>query len=228
LPPSPPPPAVRDPDALETDSPELIKALFHTLGTTSFENDAADPSNDNKPPSEIDPITTNLSEHANKCINLLLDLMWNDRNPSVKAVATKSLGELKQGKAVYDWIIQHFTSDEPLKRVAALRNIASLGMIALIDVPAYLKMFTDDYGSVRIEACKVACVLKSPEREMINCLLDRLNDGDFKVRAYAIKALGRCNSKEPKNREALQYCITHDPHPACRTEGITIIYYHSN
>lgn len=235
LPPLPSPPAPRDPDALETDSEELVKALFHTLGTTSFENnessgaisDTEEKSKNIKfgsiksqPQSDPNPLPPISTKNADSCIELLLDLMWNDKNSDVKGIATRVLGELKQGKAVYDWIIRHFTSEEPMKRAQALRNIASLGMITRDDMPKYLATFKDSYGSVRIEACKLACVLRTKERDIIHCLLDLLDDCDFKVRAYAIKALGRCSSKELKNREALNYCINHDPHSSCRAEAI--------
>jgi hypothetical protein len=214
MPPPSQPPLPRDPDALETDTDELIKKLFHTLGIMSNDaaHDAAEqhggrPNSARAQPVQQQPVIVdeeaelelkrlNLrkQKHVDSCINLLLELMWTgmtflslDQNLEVKAKATQTLGELKQGKPVYDWIIRHLTSHEPLKRVEALRCIASLGVIARLDMPVYLQCFNDPYASVRIEACKAACVLKSCEREMVNTLLDRFDDSDFKVRAYAIK-----------------------------------------
>lgn len=198
------PPAVRDPDALDTDSDELVKALFHTLGTLSNENAQDDDESRQTPtiiapakkikPLDSQPDPPNKKKYFDACINgtfklilVLLKMMWNDHNQLVRSKATNVLGEQKQGKPVYDWIIQHMSSVEPLKRIEALRCISALAVIASPDIPKFIKCFSDHYASVRIEACKAACVLKSGDRDVVNCLLDRMDDSDFKVRAYAIK-----------------------------------------
>ncbi|RKO88378.1 hypothetical protein BDK51DRAFT_29858 [Blyttiomyces helicus] len=54
----------------------------------------------------------------------------------------------------------------------------------------------------------------------MNAVLDRLDDYDWRVRAYAVKALGLSKCREPKNREALRWALHHDPNPSVRAEAI--------
>ncbi|KAL2915241.1 HEAT repeat-containing protein 4 [Polyrhizophydium stewartii] len=344
-PPPPPPPAPRDPDALDTDDDGTIRALFHTLGTTTNERDrdedlgaadlgtsassalliashAADtsglgdmpaahgsgddggPSGDSlsassprlgragkprsgagvsdaassgepggigdlsqsanfgasgemrrgqsaanlagQPPTAAQQHQIQLqqyqhqfqrSRHAKltpaalehnkqvvkECVDVLLGIMWTDWNKDVRDAASVSLGELRQGRAIFDWVVALLGSSDPVKRVDALRCLSYMAVMTKDALEVFLGCFRDSYASVRIEACKVACMLASCDREIINGLLDLLDDHDHRVRAYAIKALGCSGCKEPKNRETLNWAVHHDPHAAVRAEAIRAI-----
>ncbi|KAJ1344917.1 hypothetical protein BSLG_000432 [Batrachochytrium salamandrivorans] len=114
-------------------------------------------------------------------------------------------------------------SDDPIKRVDALCHLAYLKVMTKSSLHLYLACFKDPYASVRIEACKVACVLASADCGIIDALLDLLDEHDYRVRAYAIKALGYSGSKELKNRETLTWALYHDPHEVVRAEAIQAV-----
>eukprot|EP00842_Homolaphlyctis_polyrhiza_P003775 jgi/Hompol1/4399/HPOL_001049-RA len=146
---------------------------------------------------------------------LLLNIMWTDWNKEVRDKASLALSDLRQGQPIFEWAIELLKSNDPVKRVDALRFLTYLAVMTKDAVATYLECFNDPYASVRIEACKLACTLGSKDRVIINTLLDKLDDHDYRVRAYAIK--------EPKNRETLNWALHHDPHPVVRAEAIRAI-----
>ncbi|KAJ3044630.1 HEAT repeat-containing protein 4 [Rhizophlyctis rosea] len=153
-------------------------------------------------------------------LQTLLKVMWNDWNPDVRETASSTLGRLDKGASIFNSIIELLEAEDPLKRIDALKYLTRLGVMTSASLPMYLKCFEDSFATVRVEACKVACALATNHRQLIDCLLDKLNDFDWKVRAYAIKALGFCKCKEAKNREAMRWAILHESHPSVRGEAI--------
>ncbi|KAI8924774.1 hypothetical protein BC831DRAFT_463585 [Entophlyctis helioformis] len=288
-PPAGKPAATRDPDALDTDDDELIKALFHTLGTTTNDKDRDDEmagialslsvglgdmdlshASDIRLPTadggsgmggrrasgslpsmyapghalhaalgmsmsataasvaaSMSPATPAVLEQREKvvrnCVDVLLNMMWTDWNKDVRDEASAVLGELRQGRPIFEWVVRLLDSTDPVKRVDALRCLTYLAVMTKEALGTYLKCFKDSYASVRIEACKVACTLGSADRGIVNALLDLLDDHDYRVRAYAIKALGYTQCKEPKNRETLNWALHHDHHPVVRAEAIRAV-----
>ncbi|KAH9269280.1 hypothetical protein BASA83_008642 [Batrachochytrium salamandrivorans] len=157
------------------------------------------------------------------CVDVLLGLMWGDWSQDVRKAASGSLSGLGQDLQVFEWVISLLSSDDPIKRVDALCHLAYLKVMTKSSLHLYLACFKDPYASVRIEACKVACVLASADCGIIDALLDLLDEHDYRVRAYAIKALGYSGSKELKNRETLTWALYHDPHEVVRAEAIQAV-----
>ncbi|KAJ3108233.1 HEAT repeat-containing protein 4 [Phlyctochytrium planicorne] len=155
-----------------------------------------------------------------QAIEVLLNLMWNDWCPEVRSAAGISLLNLGEGKSMFDWIISLLESSDPTKRIDALRCLAGLGFINGAALERYMESFQDPYASVRIEACKVACLISSASRDLINTLLNCLGDCDGRVRAYSVRAIGLSKCKEPRIREAFHWCLNHDLDPAVRIEAI--------
>ncbi|EGF82719.1 hypothetical protein BATDEDRAFT_34391 [Batrachochytrium dendrobatidis JAM81] len=316
LPEHPPSAPERDPDALETDDDALVKALFHTLGTTTNDKEKGNdlnpvdlvqvgddknaysnlflPSTTSLTPLSAEPVTnqskqldtvnplekqlqfkkdaniaslskndpklnvsaaldscgSNVEQQTNlassptsmptkqlsleamkynsnivkKCVDVLLNIMWTDWNKEVRDAASHTLGALGQGRPIFDWVVGLLGSKDPVKRVDALRSLSYLGVMTKSSLEALLACFKDPYASVRIEVCKFACILASDDRAIVSNLLDLLNDHDYRVRAYAVKALGYSGCKEPKNRETLNWALHHDPHSAVRAEAIQAVF----
>lgn len=57
---------------------------------------------------------------------------------------------------------------------------------------AFIKILDDPYVNVRLEAAKVACIVATNHRDLINKLLSLVDDNEWRIRAYAIK--GMCPS----------------------------------
>jgi hypothetical protein len=193
-------PVTEDPDALDTDDAETKKALFHTFigGTGSVENlnifnsgvdvrrDVACKISTFEEETKYNPEFLVLYE---KCIELLLTLMSNDWSVEVRSAAAKILGELKQGKAVVDWIAQSLESPDPVKRGNSLKSLSLIGVLIRDKIPLFLKCLKDPFASVRIEACRFASKLKSNDPVIINNLMDLLMDSSYKARAYCVKGI---------------------------------------
>jgi hypothetical protein len=153
IPPSPPP---LDPDALETDSEEVLKALFHSgskpeedpksllsgMVSTIFSDD-------------IEGAYQGDEKLYGKCIQLLLEMMSNDWSPEVKSAASQALGELKQGISVLQWVFKSMKSMDPTKRVDALKCLSFMAVIPKDRLSDFVECFKDPYSSVRIGACRV-------------------------------------------------------------------------
>jgi hypothetical protein len=185
-PPPPQKPNVLDPDILENDDPQTIKALFpfeKSVSTQGLGEEHAAGS-DQDATHYYNPENLPLYE---KCIALLLNLMSNDWSAKIRASAANTLGELKQGKAVLDHISNSMKSSDPVKRVNSLKCLSLLRVLSKDHLSTYLECLNDPFASVRIEACRFACQLKSPIPIIVNRLVDLLGDPDYKVRAYSVK-----------------------------------------
>ncbi|KAI8916122.1 hypothetical protein EDD86DRAFT_10919 [Gorgonomyces haynaldii] len=206
IPERPPKPALRDPDALDSDSPELIKALFNTLGNFTFsqeknEKEEIAPSKLKfetvpdflKPKEYVDEEVVTMDATKTrlfrKCVHSLLVMMWEDHSSTVRKTATDLLAHFRQGKAVYDYIILMLSSPDPIKRANALVSLQTLEIITKDDMPSLLQVFQDAYASVRTEACKFAAILKSHEPQMISALLDQMSYPDESVRCQALRGI---------------------------------------
>jgi HEAT repeat protein len=195
-----------------------------------------------KSPRSIDSIKSiEMSEnHSNQLdaveasVNILLKLMWEDWSNEVRDAASLALGNLGKGRSIFDHIVNQLQSEHSGQRLEALKCLAHLGIMTQGAMKSFIKCFSDFYSIIRLEACKVACVLKTDNREIIAALMDRMDDFDYKVRAFAVKgilkkvqilALGQCKSKQPKNRALLTWAIIHDPSPTVRAEALHALRY---
>ncbi|KAJ3047838.1 HEAT repeat-containing protein 4, partial [Rhizophlyctis rosea] len=164
-------------------------------------------------------------------IHTLLHILWNDWQRHVRQTASEVLTTLNKTTTIFRSVVRLLEHDDPLKRVDALRYLGRVGCLLRRDLATFVGCFSDGFGSVRVEACKV-CVLLigilAPTWVVARCetcvsvdaLLERLNDFEWKVRAYAIKALGLSQNTASKTREALRWAILHDSHPSVRGEAI--------
>ncbi|KAJ3247519.1 HEAT repeat-containing protein 4 [Chytriomyces hyalinus] len=156
-----------------------------------------------------------------RAVQMLLDMMWNDWSQDVRTLATKALARLGKGKLVFERIISLLQMKDPARKIDALKCLNALGIVTEDALEAYLDAFKDPYFAVRVEATKVACKIVTAEnRALVNTLLDRMSDFDHRVRAYAIKAIGLCQCREPRIRETLYYSLIHDISASVRAEAI--------
>ncbi|KAJ3222929.1 HEAT repeat-containing protein 4 [Clydaea vesicula] len=157
---------------------------------------------------------------VNMAVQYFLDLMWNDWSSVVRTTATNILAHLGVGKPVFDWIINLLSHVDPNKRIEALSCFGQLKILTNQSMMKFLNTFDDNFTDVRIEACKVACVLATNHRLLINKLIEKCDDIEWKVRAYAIKALGLSGYSGPKLKETLLWLLYHEPHSSVKAEAI--------
>ncbi|KAJ1561526.1 HEAT repeat-containing protein 4 [Nowakowskiella sp. JEL0078] len=153
-------------------------------------------------------------EMCGTAIEILLGMFWNDWCPEVRNVACRALTRLKQGKPVFDWIVKSLQAPEPSKRTDALRCLSSLN---LMNFAAKIRLQV-------LELKLVVCQLKLEDRDLINAVLDRCGDFEWKVRAYAVKAIGLSGNKEPKIREILSWFLLHEVEAAVRAEAVRAVH----
>ncbi|KND00404.1 uncharacterized protein SPPG_04727 [Spizellomyces punctatus DAOM BR117] len=161
-----------------------------------------------------------LRRQVKAAVETLLRLMWNDWNSTVRDAAAASLGRLGKGQHILDWIVGLLSSPDPLKRIDALKSLTRLGVVTENAVDKFLACFRDEFATVRVEACKLACILASGNRDLVNALLDCFDDFDWRVRAYAVKAIGTTKNTDPQVHESLRCALYHDAHPSVRAEAI--------
>jgi hypothetical protein len=66
-----------------------------------------------------------------------------------------------------------------------------MGLITKTTLPDFIESLKDPYAAIRLEACKVACKLKSDNRDLVAALLDSFSDSSWQIRAFAIKGTTR-------------------------------------
>ena len=142
-------------------------------------------------------INSNIEQHQSQYIDsltkkiteLFLEIMWNDWSAHVRSTATDALSKLGVGKPIFEWIIKLLQDNDPIKRMEALDSLGQLGILTPKALPVFLEVLDDAFINVRIKACKVACVLATNHRLLINKLLDRCDDFEWRIRAYSIKGI---------------------------------------
>ncbi|KAJ3022560.1 HEAT repeat-containing protein 4 [Thoreauomyces humboldtii] len=221
------------------DSVLLLERWIQKLAPEDYSSEAGTPQSGGSDPSRPSTTTatrvstpssrpsTHLTEEPDlrvallqKSFQSLLTLMWNDWSSEVRDVAALTLGRLGKGNMVIEWIDNLLGSPDPLRRIDALRSLTRLGVLQPAAVTPYLNCLVDEFTSVRIEACKLACIIQMQDRDILNALLDRFNDFAWHVRAYAVKAVGNQGNVDPQVRAALRCVLYHDPHSSVRAEAI--------
>lgn len=122
-------------------------------------------------------------------IDILLRIMWDDWVVDVRDAASQTLGKLGQGTAVFDRIVMLMQHQDMHKRVEALKCFYFMSVMTQPALKSLIVCLSDPYMIVRIQACKVACALRSENIGLIHALLDRLEDFEWSVRAYAVKGI---------------------------------------
>lgn len=134
--------------------------------------------------STVNPMFENAVQ---KAVQALLSLMWYDWSPEVRTTATNALSEMGIGRPIFDWVVKQLGDPDPGKRVEALRCFGKLRILTADSLKSLMITLDDPYVSVRVQACKVACVIATNNRPLINKLLEKCDDFEWKVRAYSIK-----------------------------------------
>ncbi|XP_066464388.1 HEAT repeat-containing protein 4 isoform X2 [Eleutherodactylus coqui] len=140
--------------------------------------------------------------------NTLSHLMWNDWSPAVRGAAAKALGKLDQGKEVHDQIRKHLESDSWKTKVEALSLIGFLQIMTVQLLPGFLQCFDNDFLAVRRQACQTAGLLRIKDEMVMNCLYNLVqNDPVWKIKAHAIKALGKIGLITSRVKELLLWTV---------------------
>ncbi|XP_059807584.1 HEAT repeat-containing protein 4 isoform X5 [Hypanus sabinus] len=151
-------------------------------------------------------------------------LMWNDWNSSVRQAAAQSLGIWGLGKKVHDELRERLDKGDSRIRIEALSCIGLLGVMTGKLMPSFLDCFKDDFIGVRKEACLTAGLLKLKDEKVLHQLL-RLMQSDhiWKVKAYAIKALGAIGYVTEELKDLLLWALHYENEPGIRMEACNTI-----
>ncbi|XP_043845460.1 HEAT repeat-containing protein 4 [Dromiciops gliroides] len=150
----------------------------------------------------------------------LIQLMWNDWNWGVRQAAAQTLGQMKLGKEVHDKIRTMLGQGNSRERVDALSLIGWLKLMTAKLLPDFLNCFSDDFVAVRREACLAAGALRIKDKMVYDSLL-KLVQGDpyWKIKAFAIRALGMIGQVSPQLIDLLLWAIHYEEEPGVRLEA---------
>ncbi|XP_068948232.1 HEAT repeat-containing protein 4 [Petaurus breviceps papuanus] len=150
----------------------------------------------------------------------LIQLMWNDWNWGVRQAAAQTLGQMKLGKEVHDKIRMMLGQGNSRDRVDALSLIGWLKLMTAKLLPDFLNCFSDDFVAVRREACLAAGALRIRDKMVYDSLL-KLVQGDpyWKIKAFAIRALGMIGIVSPQLIDLLLWAIHYEEEPGVRVEA---------
>ncbi|KAM6202650.1 HEAT repeat-containing protein 4 [Rhynchocyon petersi] len=150
----------------------------------------------------------------------LIELMWNDWNTKVRRAAAQALGQMSLGKEVHDKIRVKLGEGNFQERVSALSLIGELQLMTAKLLPSFLNCFSDDFVAVRREACLAAGALQIRDKMVLECLLDLMQrDPYWKIKAFAIRALGQIGQVSPQLTDLLLWAVHYDKSPGVRLEA---------
>ncbi|XP_006865674.1 PREDICTED: HEAT repeat-containing protein 4 [Chrysochloris asiatica] len=150
----------------------------------------------------------------------LIELMWSDWNKKVRHAAAHALGQMSLGKEVHDKIRVKLGQGTSQERVEALSLIGGLQLMTAKLLPNFLNCFSDDFVAVRQEACLAAGALQIHDKMVLECLLDLMQrDPSWKIKAFAIRALGQIGQVSPQLTDLLLWAIHYEESPAVRLEA---------
>ncbi|XP_078419472.1 HEAT repeat-containing protein 4 [Cetorhinus maximus] len=151
-------------------------------------------------------------------------LMWNDWNSNVRQAATHSLGALGLGKEAHDELRERLEKGDCRTRIEALSCIGQLGVMTGKLMPSFLDCFKDDFIGVRREACLTAGLLRIKDEKVLNHLVHLMqSDHIWKIRAYAIKALGSIGHLTEQLKDLLLWALHYEQEPGVRMEACNTI-----
>ncbi|OWK09828.1 HEATR4 [Cervus elaphus hippelaphus] len=115
-------------------------------------------------------------------------------------------------------------------RVEALYLICGLKLMTTKLLPSFLDCFSDDFMAVRRAACLAAGALqihdnrgygmRDQNRKVLECLLNLIQgDPCWKIKAFAIRALGQIGCVSPQLTDLLLWAIHYEESPGVRLEA---------
>ncbi|XP_027787274.2 HEAT repeat-containing protein 4 [Marmota flaviventris] len=150
----------------------------------------------------------------------LIQLMWDDWNNEVRQAAAQTLGQMSLGKEVHDTIRIKLGLGNPQKRVEALYLIGGLKLMTAKLLPSFLRCFSDDFIAVRQAACLAAGALQIRNKMVFECLVNLMHqDPYWKIKAFAIRALGQIGQASPQLTDLLLWAIHYEESPGVRLEA---------
>ncbi|KAM4853966.1 HEAT repeat-containing protein 4 isoform 1-T4 [Thomomys bottae] len=160
---------------------------------------------------------------GNICLDMkhkLIQLMWNDWSKEVRQAAAQALGQMSLGKEVHDTIRVKLGQGNSQERVEALSLIGGLKLMTAKLLPGFLHCFSDDFIAVRQAACLAAGALKIQNKLVLECLLKLMHkDPYWKIKAFAIRALGQIGQVSPELTDLLLWAIHYEDAPGVRLEA---------
>ncbi|XP_062945803.1 HEAT repeat-containing protein 4 [Cynocephalus volans] len=161
--------------------------------------------------------------NGNVCLDMkhkLIHLMWNDWNKEVRQAAAQALGQMNLGKEVHDTIRVKLGQGNSQERVEALSLIGGLKLMTAKLLPSFLHCFSDDFAAVRQAACLAAGALQIRNEMVLECLLNLMQrDPYWKIKAFAIRALGQIGQVSPQLTDLLLWAIHYEESPGVRLEA---------
>nr|XP_048305086.1 HEAT repeat-containing protein 4 isoform X2 [Myodes glareolus] len=160
---------------------------------------------------------------GNICIDMkhkLIQLMWNDWNKEVRQAAAKALGQMNLGKEVHDMIRIKLSQGNSQERIEALSLIRVLKLMTAKLLPSFLSCFSDEFIAIRQAACLAAGALQICDKMVLACLLNLMHrDPYWKIKAFAIRALGQIGQVSPQLTDLLLWAIHYEESPGVRLEA---------
>nr|XP_042705312.1 HEAT repeat-containing protein 4 isoform X3 [Chrysemys picta bellii] len=152
--------------------------------------------------------------------NKLAQLMWNDWNVEVRQAAALALGQMKLGKEVHDQLRVKLNRGDCRMKVEALSLIGWLRLMTAKLLPGFLQCFSNDFVAVRREACLTAGALRIKDEMVLTCLFKMMQtDPHWKIKAFAIRALGQIGHVTPQLKHHLLWAVHHEEEPGVRREA---------
>ncbi|KAM9202484.1 HEAT repeat-containing protein 4 [Dugong dugon] len=150
----------------------------------------------------------------------LIELMWSDWNKKVRQAAALALRQMSLGKEVHDKIRVKLGRGNSQERVKALSLIGELKLMTAKLLPNFLNCFNDDFVAVRQGACLAAGALQIRDKMVLECLLNLMQrDPYWKIKAFAIRALGQIGQVSPHLTDLLLWAIHYEESPGVRLEA---------
>ncbi|XP_057638172.1 HEAT repeat-containing protein 4 isoform X1 [Chionomys nivalis] len=160
---------------------------------------------------------------GNICIDMkhkLIELMWNDWNKEVRQAAARALGQMNLGKEVHDMIRIKLSQGNSQERIEALSLIRVLKLMTAKLLPSFLSCFSDEFIAIRQAACLAAGALQICDKMVLECLLNLMHrDPYWKIKAFAIRALGQIGQVSPQLTDLLLWAIHYEESPGVRLEA---------
>uniref|UniRef100_A0A8C0P3M3 HEAT repeat containing 4 n=1 Tax=Canis lupus familiaris TaxID=9615 RepID=A0A8C0P3M3_CANLF len=150
----------------------------------------------------------------------LIQLMLSDWNKEVRHAAAQALGQMSLGKEVHNTIRVKLSQGNFRERVEALSLIGGLKLMTARLLPSFLNCFSDDFMAVRRAACLAAGALQIRDNMVLECLLNLIQrDPYWKIKAFAIQALGQIGQVSPQLTDLLLWAIHYEKSPGVRLEA---------
>ncbi|XP_023421873.1 HEAT repeat-containing protein 4 [Cavia porcellus] len=160
---------------------------------------------------------------GNVCLDMkhkLIQLMWDDWNKEVRQAAACALGQMSLGKEVHDAIRVKLVAGNAQERVKALSLIGGLKLMTAKLLPGFLHCFSDEFVAVRQAACSAAGALQIRNKMVLECLLTLMQTDPFwKIKAFAIRALGQIGEVNPQVADLLLWAVHYEESPGVRVEA---------